>query len=148
MTIGCNIWMICLILIWFFYGLSRKFQRPQFVWALRSLVWDVFNNFLPIDAKDKSKISSDQKRFFIALSLYPLSFFANAPFKIGKFFPLNLPFLAPIYKIWHLVCFFSNALNCLKFLYFLVVPPEWTDKTIMQGRNGVEYTRVESCCLQ
>ena len=30
---------------------------------------------------DRSKISSDQKRFFIALSLYPLSFLANTPFK-------------------------------------------------------------------
>ena len=37
-------------------------------------------NFLLIDATDRSKISSDQKRFFIALSLYPLSFFANTPF--------------------------------------------------------------------
>ena len=36
---------------------------------------------LLIDATDRSKISSDQKRFFIALSLYPLSFFANTPFK-------------------------------------------------------------------
>ena len=84
MTIGCNIWMICLILIWFFYGLSRMFQRPQFVWALRSSVWDGFINFLLIDATDRSKISSDQKRFFIALSLYPLSFFANTPFKEFK----------------------------------------------------------------
>ena len=75
MTIGCNIWMIWLILIWFFYGLSRMFQLPQFVKPLRSSVWDVFINFLLIDATDRSKISSDQKRFFIALSLYPLSFF-------------------------------------------------------------------------
>ena len=72
--------MICLILIWFFYGLSRMFQLPQFVWALRSSVWDVFINFLLIDATDRIKISSDQKRFFIALSLHPLSFFANTPF--------------------------------------------------------------------
>ena len=40
-----------------------------------------FNNVLLIDATDRSKISRDQKRFFIALSLYPLSFFANTPFK-------------------------------------------------------------------
>ena len=51
------------------------FQLPQFVWALRSSVLEVFNNFLLIDATDGSKISSNQKRFFIALSLYPLSFF-------------------------------------------------------------------------
>ena len=43
----------------------------------------VFNNFLLIDATDRSKISSDQKRFFIALSLYPLSFFANTPFNVN-----------------------------------------------------------------
>ena len=49
--------------------------------ALSYSVWDVFNNFLLIDATDRSKISSDQKRFFIALSLYPLSFFENTPFK-------------------------------------------------------------------
>ena len=79
MTIG-NIWMISLILIWFFYGLSRMFQLPQFLLALRSSVCDVFINFLLTDAKARSKISSDQKRFFIALSLYPLSFFANTPF--------------------------------------------------------------------
>ena len=35
-----------------------------------------------IDATDRGKISRDQKRFFIALSLYPLSFFANTPFKM------------------------------------------------------------------
>ena len=84
MTIGSNIWMICLILIWFCYGLSRLFQLPQFVWALRSSVWDVFINFLLIDATDRSKITSDQKRFFIALSLYPLSFFVNTPFKMNS----------------------------------------------------------------
>ena len=61
------------------------FQLPQFVWALRSSVWDVFIGFLLIDATDKSKISSDQKRLFIALSLYPLSFFANTPFKQSQY---------------------------------------------------------------
>ena len=83
MAIGCNIWMICLKLNWFFYGLSHMLQFSQFVWAQSYSVWewDVFNNFLLIDATDRSKISSDQKRFFIALSLYPLSFYANTPFK-------------------------------------------------------------------
>ena len=55
-------------------------QFSEFVWTPCFSVWDVFNNFLLIDATDKSKISSDQKHFFIALSLYPLSFFANTPF--------------------------------------------------------------------
>ena len=58
-------------------------QFSQFLWALSYSVLVVFNKFLLIDATDRSKISSDQKRFFIALSLYPLSFFANTPFKKG-----------------------------------------------------------------
>jgi len=66
---------------WIFYGLSRMLQFYEFVWVLSYSVWDVFNKFLLIDATDRSKISSDQKRFFIALSLHPLSFFANTPFK-------------------------------------------------------------------
>ena len=76
--------MICLKLNWFFYGLSRMLQFFEFVWPLSYSVWDVFNNFLLIDATDRSKISGDPKRFFIALSLYPLSFFANTPFKHNK----------------------------------------------------------------
>ena len=55
-------------------------QFSEFVWTPCYSVWDVFNNFLFIDATDRSKISGDQKRFFIALSLYPLLFFANTPF--------------------------------------------------------------------
>ena len=82
MTIGCNIWMICLKLNWFFYSLSRMLQFSQFVWTPCYSVWDAFNNFLLIDATDRSKISGDQKRFFIALRLYPLSFFANTPFNM------------------------------------------------------------------
>jgi len=64
-----------------FYALSRMLQLSAFVLTLRSSVWVVFNNFLLIDATDRSKITSNQKRFFIALSLYPLSFFANTPLK-------------------------------------------------------------------
>jgi len=47
----------------------------EFVLA-RSSVLVVFNNFLLLDATG-SKISSDQKRFFIALSLYPFNFSAK-----------------------------------------------------------------------
>ena len=54
---------------WIIYGLSRMLQFSEFVWALSYSVWDVFNNFLLIDATNRSKISSDQKRFFISLSL-------------------------------------------------------------------------------
>ena len=83
MTIGCLHDLLEIKLI--FYGLSRMLHLSEFVWTLGSLVLVVFNNFLLIDATDRSKISSDHKRFFIALSLYPLSFFANTPFKATFF---------------------------------------------------------------
>ena len=81
MTIVCNIWMICLELNWFVYDPSWMLHLSVFLWTLQSLVLVVFNNFLLIDATDRSNIFSNQKRFFIALSLYPLSFFANTPLK-------------------------------------------------------------------
>ena len=58
-------------------------QLTEFVWTLRvrSSAWVVFNNFLFVDATDRIKISSDQKRLFFAVSLYPFPFFANTPFK-------------------------------------------------------------------
>ena len=66
----------------------------EFVWILRSLVLVVFSNFLLIDATGRSKIRSDQKRVFIALSLYLLSFFANTPFnEILNFTKLIISFL-------------------------------------------------------
>ena len=58
-------------------------QLSQFGWTLRSSVKVLSNNFLLIDATDRNKISSDQKRLFFDVSLYPLSFFANTPFKIN-----------------------------------------------------------------
>ena len=81
MTVGCNIWLICLKLNGFFYDPSHVLQLSQFVWVLRSSVLVVFNSFLLTDATDKSKISSDQKRFFIALSLYPFHFSRTLPLK-------------------------------------------------------------------
>ena len=82
MTRGCNILMICLKLNRFFYGISRMLHLSEFVWILGSSELVVFNKFLLIDATDRRKIRCDQKRFFIALSLYPLSFFANTPFNL------------------------------------------------------------------
>ena len=73
-------------------------QISEFVWALSYSVWDVFTNFLLIDVTDWSKISSDQKRFFIALNLYPLSFFANTPFNIFK----NSQFVVKDFIDWNM----------------------------------------------
>jgi len=63
----------------------------EFVWTLRSSVLVVFNNFLLIDATERRKIRSDQKRFFIALSLYPFHFSRTLPL-IKKNYE-NFPFL-------------------------------------------------------
>ena len=56
-------------------------QLSEFVLTIRSAVLVVFNNFVPRHATDRSKISSDQKRLFFAVSLYPFHFFAKSPFK-------------------------------------------------------------------
>ena len=64
-----------------FYEPSWMLQLSEFVWTLRSSAWLVFNNFLLIDTTDGSKISiCDQKRLLFAVSIYPLSVFANTPF--------------------------------------------------------------------
>ena len=85
MTIGCNIWMVCFKLNWLFYDPSWMLQLYEFVWMIRSSVWVVFNNFLLVDATDRSKISSDQKRLFFSVSLYPFSVLANTSFEHGFF---------------------------------------------------------------
>ena len=61
-------------------------QLSEFVWTLRSSAWVVFNNFLLIDAIDRRKISSDQKRLFFAVSLYPFNFLRTLPLNKNKTF--------------------------------------------------------------
>ena len=56
-------------------------QLSEYVWTLHSSTLVVFDNFLLIDATDKSKISRDQKRLFFAVRLYR-SFFANTTFQL------------------------------------------------------------------
>ena len=91
--------MVCLKLNWFFCCLSRMLNFSKFVWTVSYSVWDVFNKFLLIDTTDRSNISSDQKRFFIALSLYPLSFFANTPFNMSPFHS-NIFRAQTFYSLW------------------------------------------------
>ena len=125
MTIGCNIWMICLKLNWFFYGQSHMLQFSEFVWALSYSVWDVFNNFLLIDATDRSKFSGDQKRFFIALSLYPFHFsrtlpLTNFPSGLSSREITNVRIL--FYSFPVAVCSLNNRLSLVNwnFLTFLL----------------------------
>ena len=40
-------------------------QLSEFVWTLRSSILVVFNNFILIDATDRSKISSDHQRIYL-----------------------------------------------------------------------------------
>ena len=47
-----------------FYDLSWILQLSEFLWTLRSSIWFVSNNFLLIDATERSKIISDQKHLF------------------------------------------------------------------------------------
>ena len=62
-----------------FAQLSKNAADHSHFWKSVKTVCDVFNEFLLIDAIDRSKISSDQKHFFIALSLYPLSISRTLP---------------------------------------------------------------------
>ena len=84
--------MICLKLNCFVYDPNRKLQLSEFVWTLRSSVKVVFNNFLLIDATDRSKITRDQKRLFFAVS--PLSFFAITSFKVNIYLGSKLILLS------------------------------------------------------
>ena len=77
------------------FGIKQIFLRSksniatfEFVWTLSSSVCVSFNNFLLINATDRSNISSKHHRVFYDLSLYPLSFFANTPFKVMKIWKL------------------------------------------------------------
>ena len=98
MTKASNIWMICWKLNGFLYDPSHVLQLSQFVWTACYSICDIFINFLLIDATDRIKISSDQKRLFIALSLYPLSLFANTSFNIlwSRLNPMKLTKLLKI----------------------------------------------------
>ena len=60
----------CLELNWLLYDPRWVLQLSELVWMLRSSASVVFNNLLLIDAINRSKISSDQKRLFFAVSLY------------------------------------------------------------------------------
>ena len=56
--------------------MSEVMQLCEFVFRYKA----VFNHF-PIDATDKSIISSDRYRIQTDFSQHPLSFFTNTPFK-------------------------------------------------------------------
>ena len=106
--------MICLELNRFVYDPSRMLQLSKFVWTRHSSVF--FKQFLLIDATVRIKIRSDQKRLFFAVSLYPLSFFANTPFNFpgiteNKYF--HTIFLNPghIYDLREICSLYCTLVN-------------------------------------
>ena len=103
MITGCNIWMICLELNWFF---TIRVECCNFLNLYGSYV---LLNFLLINATDRSKISSNQHWIFFEVSLYPLSFFANTPFKA-----LFDQVWINVFVSWN--CFFSFAGSLRKWL--------------------------------
>ena len=68
-----------------FFPVSRIFDNEDNIFIFFGV-----SHFLLIDATDISKIlgkiSSDQKRLFFAVNIYPLSYFVNTPFKEIEFF--------------------------------------------------------------
>ena len=67
-----------------------KYQNDLFEIKLIFLRSKLNVAFLLIDATDRSKISSNRKRLFFALRLYPLSFFASTPFNIKQLYQNSL----------------------------------------------------------
>ena len=148
MTIVCNIWMICFKLNWFVYDPSWMLHLSEFVWTLRSSVLVVFNNFLLIDATDRSKISSDQKRFFIALSLYPFHFSRTLPLK--RFSNRSVfgqsPWASLLLRVNRPFCLFEKGkkrrplfhwtMSCLLIITIILM---W----IYTGTNGVAWISVQ-----
>ena len=114
-------------------------QISEFVWTLRSSVWIVFNNFLLIDATDRSKISSNQKHLFFAVRLYPLSFFASTP--INKriktyFFPLSFFFQIALYNYTYRKATFYWKFP-KSYLFHIFVWEYWERKFIVERAHFI-----------
>ena len=123
-----------------FYCLSSMLQFSQFVWPLSYSVWDVFNNFLLIDATDRSMISSDQKRFFIALSVPPFHFSWTLPLMVllfSRFFYI---------KSWNLLLSFLNHYTKLMKNYVQLSRQNKKDRFLyfISYRSSL---KIDSCIL-
>ena len=100
------------------------------------------SRFPPYRRNRWSKISSDQKRLFFAVSLYPLSFFANAPFKHLS--------IQKHYTIFHIIIQIKVLMQgksfqrCTHFLYCSVVSLGGKVNTRRMSKLGMEsiFTKI------
>ena len=84
MSMGCNIWMICLQLNWLFYDLSRILQLSELYRRYVLLYKSFFNNFLFIGATDRNLNSSDQKQLFFAVIIKVVFFIKYNSFPVNS----------------------------------------------------------------
>ena len=91
-------------------------QLSEFAWTHRSSVLVVFNNFLLIDATDRSKISSDHHRIFFDVSQYSCYFLQTLPFNLEiRFKTLYLShsnILIKYIELLTLLCIVRAFINC------------------------------------
>ena len=120
--------------------LNLRFGWNNATWwiytALRLWVWGVFNHFLLITATDRNNISSHQPQIQFGISLYPLSFFANSPFKQFQNRPVDSLFWSSstaVHNIWRIDSDASNIAMQYKFLkynYYFIIKMIFTRKVI------------------
>ena len=129
--------MICLKLNRFFFGLSRMLHLAEFVWILRSLVLVVFNNFLLIDATHRSKIRSDQKRFFYRINPIPPFIFRehslSSPLNLKVVFLFYSCMGLPLLEI--LTSLFLNKMTFKIFIYLRQYSEQDTSSLCINATN-------------
>jgi len=99
-------------------------QISEFVWTLRSSLWVVFNSFLLKAETDRSKISSDQKRLFFAVSLYPFHFSRTLPSSGKIYSDLRWELIFKEIKKKHFQCV-RKILKSHKIFDFVVWQNDW-----------------------
>ena len=70
--------------LFIFKYVDMGIKRSVFHYFVKSFFSVKYNNFVLIDATDRSKINSDQKRLFFAVSLYPFYFSRTLPLIFSK----------------------------------------------------------------
>ena len=141
--------MIYLELNWFFYDPSWTLQLSEFVWTLWYSVWVVFNYFLLIDATDKSKINSDQKRLFfpVLFANTPFNNFCNSNFSTFASQHFLLSNNQKMTKMLQNLLFFAKIVKlnyCFTFYWILL----FLSKHVDSDCRNMSTPTVETCRLR